>query len=75
MYAKYTRIFRTPKETSKIHQILAVLREARHQNSDFLGKVKYQILAVLREVRYHSDFLRDYVIASVAWQSPGRDTT
>ena len=22
----YTRIFRTPKETSKIHQILAVLR-------------------------------------------------
>ena len=26
MYAKYTRIFRTPKETSKIHQILAVLR-------------------------------------------------
>ena len=26
MYAKYTRIFRTPKETSKFHQ-----------NSDFLG--------------------------------------
>ena len=27
MYAKYTRIFRTPKETSK-----------SHQNSDFLGE-------------------------------------
>ena len=26
MYAKYTGIFRTPKETSKIHQILADLR-------------------------------------------------
>ena len=36
MYAKYTGIFRTPKETSKIHQILAVFRELESKNSDFL---------------------------------------
>ena len=36
MYAKYTRIFRTPKETSKIHQILAVLeRLLKHPNGCF----------------------------------------
>ena len=36
MYAKYTRIFRTPKETSKIHQ-----------NSDFLGNdIIHQILTL-----------------------------
>ena len=33
----YTRIFRTPKETSKIHQILAVLeRLLKHPNGVFL---------------------------------------
>ena len=52
MYAKYTRIFRTPKETSKIHQILAVL------GNDII----YQILAVLGndDIHQNSDFLGEH---------------
>ena len=63
MYAKYTRIFRTPKETSK-----------SHQNSDFLERIIFKhpngcffIKAILIPCEV-------YVIPSEAWESPGTDT-
>ena len=53
---KYTRIFRTPKETSKIHQILAVL------GNDII----YQILAVLGndDIHQNYDFLRELSLST-----------
>ena len=36
-YAKVRALVRTCQETSKIHQILAVLGKVKYQNSDFLG--------------------------------------
>ena len=70
----YTRIFRTPKETSKIHQILAVL-----------GKILFnQILAVLGEL-YLSTQMGAFLLvfrathsviarSKATWQSPGRES-